>query len=360
MPNLKVTILGPLFEQSGLGTACRSYIHALHFQGVEISAINILNKHLIQDALVSSLEKQSSNADFYIYMYPPHFAVDLAPMFPKMILQTVWEAETIPEPWLPILPRVRAIWVPCKHSFEVLSRSTDTPIFVIPHCLPPTTDTKKPDYSKIAWIGDSDFVFYSVFHWQERKNPFGLVSAFAQACEDKNDAFLLLKLPAQCLALNDIYRNIKRVCRFRSVAQRIVITSENWSENQMAAIAERGNCYLSLHRGEGWCFPLFEAVARGTPAIATKYGGPIDYLGEDYPGLVDTGLRKVEFSQDGFSPGMIWADPIISEAVHLMRNAYSGAEKWRPASQNVARHIKSRYSIGKVGTECVHALHAIL
>ena len=47
---------------------------------------------------------------------------------------------------------------------------------------------------------------------------------------------------------------------------------------------EIGGAYLSLSHGDGWGIGLYDAATRGTPAIATGWGGHLDYLGAGWPG----------------------------------------------------------------------------
>ena len=49
---------------------------------------------------------------------------------------------------------------------------------------------------------------------------------------------------------------------------------------------EIGDAYVSLSHGEGWALGTFDAATRGTPVIATGWGGHLDYLGDDWPGAV--------------------------------------------------------------------------
>ena len=49
---------------------------------------------------------------------------------------------------------------------------------------------------------------------------------------------------------------------------------------------EIGDAYVSLSHGEGWALGAFDAATRGTPVLATGFGGHRDYLGDDWPGAV--------------------------------------------------------------------------
>src|SRR5262249_37156874 len=130
---------------------------------------------------------------------------------------------------------------------------------------------------------------------------------------------------------------------------RVEVCCEAWSEAHIAALHERGNCYVSLHRGEGWGYPLFEAASRGTPVIATGYSGPLDYLHPRAHHLVQYELRQVQQPYAYYNPRMRWAEPDLTHAVELMRWVYANRESARERAAEAAQSIQHSYSPEAVG-----------
>ena len=75
---------------------------------------------------------------------------------------------------------------------------------------------------------------------------------------------------------------------------------------QNAALLARADCYVSLHRSEGFGLTLAESMALGTPVIATGYSGNTDfttphnsYLVDWTPTRVDPGARSIRLRAAG-------------------------------------------------------------
>ncbi len=84
--------------------------------------------------------------------------------------------------------------------------------------------------------------------------------------------------------------------------------------NDLMACAD---CYVSLHRAEGFGLGLAEAMYLGKPAIATNYSGNVDFMTPENSYLVEYRLRKVvaedhiynPYGATVYKPGFLWADP---------------------------------------------------
>src|SRR5262249_52924807 len=154
----------------------------------------------------------------------------------------------------------------------------------LPHAWSPNEATPAPDLVEACGVGKDDYVFYSIFDWQERKGPNEMIEAFLRAFPNGEPVVLVLKAnPGAAVISKSTLADIRR--RVPSQA-RIEIRSEAWSEEQIAALQQRGDCYLSLHRGEGWNYPLFEAAGRGKSIVATGFSGPTEYLADTVHRLV--------------------------------------------------------------------------
>ena len=60
----------------------------------------------------------------------------------------------------------------------------------------------------------------------------------------------------------------------------------------MAALFARADCYVSLHRAEGFGLTLAEAMALGKPVIATGFSGNTDFMTPANSYLVDWKLTQ--------------------------------------------------------------------
>jgi glycosyltransferase involved in cell wall biosynthesis len=125
---------------------------------------------------------------------------------------------------------------------------------------------------------------------------------------------------------------------------RIELRPEVWGEEQMAAFHQRGDCYVSLHRGEGWNCPLFEAAGRGKAIVATGFSGPTDYLDAAAHRLVRYRPATVRQRYAFYSPAMRWAEPEMEHAIEMLRAAYAErhrSERLTGAAERIRRNFSS-------------------
>jgi glycosyltransferase involved in cell wall biosynthesis len=252
----------------------------------------------------------------------------------------------MPQQWREPLSRAVDLWLPCRFNAEVFGKALEREAFTLPHALAPSAldaqHAPLPDA-----IAPSDFVFYSIFEWQDRKNPGGLMHAFLRAFPQEDDAVLVLKTnPGAAVEAKAVLQRIRALMPVRG---RIVLYCEAWSEAQIGALHARGDCYLSLHKGEGWGYPLFEAAARGKPVVATNYAGPRDYLDPERHWLVRSRSAPVRQHYRFYRSSMRWAEPDLGHAAEGLRWIYENRDAARAGASQAAQRLVADYSIGRVG-----------
>jgi glycosyltransferase involved in cell wall biosynthesis/SAM-dependent methyltransferase len=346
--DLSLVYYGYVFDASGYGQAARGYIHALERAGVKLSVVNLAGRRprQVRDELVEACVGRSMTADVHLFHgIPPQWA-RFAGGVKNAIGMTVWETDAMPPQWQGALGQVREVWLPCDYNVEVFGRSLDKAIFKLPHpWMPSQIGASGAD--EFPGIDARDFVFYSIFHWQERKSPRGLIESFLRAFPNEPDAVLVLKVNAE--AARVAARELDELRRQTGSSARVQLHSEAWPEMRIEALHARGDCYVSLHRGEGWCYPLFEAAGRGTPVIATNYSGPLEYLDADAHKLVRHDLCPVRQSYIYYHPRMRWAEPDLAHASELMRGVYQNRDAVKTQAAQAASKLREDYSLERVG-----------
>lgn len=347
---VSLTYYGYVFDASGYGHAARAYVHALHAAGVKLSIVDLAARRARQvtDSLVESLVGRRLESDFQLFHgIPPQWAAR-AFSVRNAIGMTVWETDVMPAQWRNALNHVLEVWLPCDFNVSVFRDALERPVFKLPHPLMPAhADGNKVDPRALLNVGEKDFVFYSLFEWQDRKSPHALIETFLREFADAADAVLVVKTnpAASCVAALALAEARSRT---RSRA-RVELRAEAWSDAQVEALHARGDCYVSLHRGEGWCYPLFEAAARSTPVVATNFSGPLEYLSADDHALVRFRLEQVRQPYVYYHPRMRWAEPDFAHAAELMRCVYEGRDEARARAARGAVRLKEKFSLEAVG-----------
>jgi len=360
MDDLSLVYYGHLFDATGYGRAARGYIRALHAAGVRVSAIDLMqHARQVPDDLVETLVDRGSGGDFHLFHgIPPQWA-RLAFPLRNTIGMTVWETDRMPPQWRTALSHVMEVWLPCEFNVTVFQRDLRTPIFKLPHVAEARqwNGEVAPEQQALGIAGD-DFVVYSVFEWQERKGPADVLAVYLEACRDARDARLVIKTnPGAAAAAERALAEARAATRSEA---RVSIFAEAWSDARLEALRRRGDVYLSMHRGEGWCYPLFDAASYGTPVVATAFGGPLEYLTPETAHLIRYDLAPVRQAYLYYHPTMQWARPDLPSAVAALRHVYEQRDEARRRAATAAGHINRTYAPEAVGAAARRQLTQLL
>jgi glycosyltransferase involved in cell wall biosynthesis len=296
-----VAYYGFVFDASGYGHATRAYLHALHHAGIELTVVDLAGNRArqVEDPLVASLVGRKIDADYHLFHGTPPVWANLAFPLRNVIAMTVWETDTMPTQWRSVHTHAIDVWLPCEFNVKVFSPALGKPVFKLPHpvfSVEPNVSTT-PDSIDEWEIQAGDFVFYAIFEWQDRKSPERTMEAYFRAFREDDGTILVLKTNPGAAAV--AARALQEIRTRTGSRARATVRAEAWSQQQIGVLQKRGDCYVSLHRGEGWCYPLFDAASAGKPVIATAYSGPLDYLAANSHGLVRHTLTPVRQATRG-------------------------------------------------------------
>jgi glycosyltransferase involved in cell wall biosynthesis len=155
----------------------------------------------------------------------------------------------------------------------------------------------------------------------ERKNPEGVIDAFCKAFKGTRHA-RRVQLTLKMRGMNRAEHS-QRVERLRRKACESDLSirfddSELSREAALRRIAD-ADCYVSLHRAEGFGYTMAEAMFYGVPVIASGYSGNLEYMNTNNSFLVPCKETFVKNADGPFQRGSVWGDPDIDVAADLMR-----------------------------------------
>ena len=241
----------------------------------------------------------------------------------RMIGYWFWELEFIPELMVAAISLVDEIWTGSQFVTDAFAAVTDKPVRTVPIAIPkPNPSTRqRADFPMLADLGDR-FVFLVVFdHFSitERKNPIGAIEAFAKAFRPNEGPVLIVKSMNGAATPED-HARVKRAAEGRPD---IRIWDEHLSRADQMALVGAADCLVSLHRSEGLGLHLAEAMWLGTPTIATRYSGNVDFMDDSCALLVDAGRTNVTHGRGVYPETAVWADPDLNQAAAMMRQIMS-------------------------------------
>jgi len=313
------------------------------------------------EALIAATIRSIDYDTVLVHTVPEHWPRFAEPG-KRLLGYTVWETDALPAHWPPLLNAMDAVAVPSRMNLELFARGgIARPLHLVPHIRRHAGSATARDEATALRlrlrIPDDHFVFYTIGAWDPRKALAELVATFTQTFTTEDRVTLLVKTSAAVSnaaergAVN-VESRVREIIEAasratgRGNANCAVIAADDISGRTMDAIHAIGDCYVSLTHGEGWGMGAFDAATLGKPVLITGWGGQLDYLGEDYPGLIGHGMTRVSgwLPHASYQPNQRWATPDAGHASELMRAAAARDPGLLEAAARVRETLINRYA----------------
>jgi glycosyltransferase involved in cell wall biosynthesis len=116
------------------------------------------------------------------------------------------------------------------------------------------------------------------------------------------------------------------------------------SDAEMKSLVGLVDCFISLHRSEGFGFGLTEAMALGKPVIATAYSGNMDYCTDDTAILIPHELIPLCAGDYPHWQNQFWADADVEAATRAMIDLVDNPQKGRDTGARARLHLTKNFS----------------
>lgn len=322
----RVRVSGYLGHVFGLGTAARGYARALTAAGVDVFT---LTAPLPSSDVGSGYGRDScqnrapdGNVDAELICINADQLPWFMDRFGSELNDAVrigiwaWETDRIPTRWSNSYELLDEIWVYSHFMMENLSTVSPIPVMA----LPPSVMTPSDQPRQRLGVPDG-FLYLFMFDYHsnvERKNPIGLIDAFTRAFADREGPRLLIK------TFNAPQRPIEEEQLIWAIGDRsdIHLIDASLTTAERDGLLAACDCYVSLHRSEGFGLTLAEAMAAGKPVIGTGYSGNLDFMNERNSFLVNYELARVGPDAKIYPADGTWAEPDVDHAAALLRRVY--------------------------------------
>ncbi|MGR5297190.1 glycosyltransferase [Vibrio mediterranei] len=238
------------------------------------------------------------------------------------IIWGAWELAEIPS-YLVQEHTFDEYWAMSGFIAEAVKKKTDKPVITVP--LPVDFSYPLRLYERTHFgFEENEFIFlynYCADSTIIRKNPLAAIRAFQEAFQEDQPVKLILKTKINQSQMQNVEEHevIKRICREDN---RITLLEGMFNLDEIKSLYLACDCYVSLHRSEGFGLTMAEAMGFGKPVIATGYSGNLEFMTNSNSCLVDYDLVKVKGNYHG-QHEQYWAEPKVSQAASYMQRIYS-------------------------------------
>ena len=275
------------------------------------------------------------------------------------ILYGAWELSRLPEQLTGCLQGINEIWAMSSFMGQMFRRSTSLPVHDLQ--LPIVTYQSESICPSQLQIPKNNFVFLFMFDFDShvaRKNPEAVIEAFKLAFPGLSSIPVTLVIKSINGERHEKERN--RLKNKIGCDSRILQIHEVLPHSINTALMKCCDCYVSLHRSEGFGLTMAEAMLLGKPVITTGYSGNMDFTTTATALLVDYELVPVQPGDYPFSHGEMWAEPNVQQACDYMRDLVKDSTFAKSLAEKGQELIRTSFSTTTMGDRYKKRLRSLL
>lgn len=315
-----VNVVGYVSAEAGVGEMARLAVDCLEAAGIDHTVLPVSTEgNQREDHDGTSLGTIGGLFDVNLIVLPPSHLDDFMDHVGPSLLADrptvgywAWEVESVPPAMIAAQRHVDEVWGLSTFTSDVLARHLDVPVH--PLVLPARQRPAPPARTRRS--GESPLFLFCFDHLSvfDRKHPDGVVAAFRSAFAPGEARLIVKSINAG--AVPHRHEELEAMAADRSD---IHIVDGHLDATKQRAMVDGCDCYVSLHRAEGYGLTIAEAMMAAKPVIVTDYSGPTDFTSHETAHLVPARSGVVGDGAGPYPPGTPWADPDLDAAARAMR-----------------------------------------
>lgn len=338
-----VSVIGYFGFPSGVAQAARRTLASLGSnENLNCEAVDVNSEN--QDSGSGLVQIFHVNADQLPLVLPamrsrlPRGAYRIAVPF--------WELETIPEAWRQAFSGIDEIWASSRFIQKTLETYLKQPVIYMP--LACKVIEPIPGGRTAFGLNQNAFLFFVAFDFLsfvERKNPVAGIMAFKLAFPAHfDDVGVVVKT-------QNSHADLDGMEKLRAAIgddPRIMLIDQTLEHDSVICLMTACDCFVSLHRSEGFGLVIAEAIMLKKPVIATDYGASTELVTIETGYPVNFHMVPVAENAYPFADGANWADPDLSHAAQLMQKVKSDPVERAEKIKNASQYLQDEYGAEKI------------
>jgi len=330
-----VNVFGYHKSEIGLGLMSKGLVQALHYAGEATSLPILTNVKMDADLEPSHFARAYDTAKgTNVIVSYPHMRELILETIPdevrlghRNIAYLAWEQRGGTHFWKDVYSGFDQVWALSDFAAESLSSVLEREVHSVP-CVVDTTVFPKAATKEQMGLDPRETTFLFIFDANSsmvRKNPDAVVEAFQQAFRADDAARLIVKF-SNGTSL-DHRASLRRLLAKIGGHPKIEIRSDYLTRADLYGLISACDCYVSLHRAEGFGYTCAEAMTYEKPVIATGYSGNMQFMceGNSYP--VRYTEVESEIGDGPFPRGGLWAEADVGHAAEMMRRVFESPDE---------------------------------
>ncbi len=365
--NPGINLAGFFDHPTGIGESVRCAARAAQAADIPISCIQLKYATLIRGGdteFTGRLVESNPHFVNLFHLLPTH-GQDLdrahGPGFRKgkyNIAYWAWELEEFPSSWASLHRYFDEIWAPSRFAADAIASKLPLPTRVMPHAI----DFPIPEGNFRARfdLPENLFLFLFVFDLNSlsaRKNPEAAIRAFQKAFSGSSVPAGLVIKTQSAEANPEDFAQLREIAR---ETPRCFLISQTLSRQDLMRLQKSCDCFVSLHRSEGFGLSVAEAMYLGKPVISTNWSATAEFVTPQNGCPVEAELVTLEKNHGPYPRGSVWADPSTDHAaVYMSRLAEDpawGAKLGVQAAADIRRRFSPK-TVGELYRLRLEALH---
>jgi glycosyltransferase involved in cell wall biosynthesis len=267
-----------------------------------------------------------------------------------------WELPEFPDAWTSDFHFFDEVWCPSDFTREAIAMKSPLPVITMPHSI--AFERPAGDFRAKFGLPRDAFLFlflYDLNSYSARKNPEAVVKAFRASGLAGRGASLVIKV--QNAAENpDDFAALQTAVR--DLPETTLITG-TLSRREIYELESACDCFVSLHRAEGFGLAVAESMYLGKPVISTDWSATAEFVTSETGCPVRYALTEIGRNYGPYTKEQRWAEADTAHAAEWMNLLFNDQAFAKSIGAAGQRAIEEKFAPAVIGARYRQRLESI-